>query len=92
MPCACKVFIERDAVAELFADAVLHQFVHVTVRQFVTFDVEIMKNQLAFDQLFQTVVEHVGEFLLKGVRLSGRHIAAAMRQSPARQIPRPVRG
>jgi hypothetical protein len=38
------------------------------VIQFVTFDVEIMKDQLAFNQLFQAVVEHGGNFLFKDVR------------------------
>ena len=62
-------FHERDAVAKLFADAVLHQFVHHAVRQLVTFGVEIVQNQLALDQLLQGVVEQFVEFLLEHLRL-----------------------
>ncbi len=64
-------FDERDAVAETVADAVLHELVHHAFRELITFGVERAEDQLALDQLLQTVFERVVQFLLEHVRRVG---------------------
>ena len=64
-------FHERHAVAETFADAFLHEFVHHRFGQFITVRVKALENQRAFDELLQAVIERVVKFLLENVRLRG---------------------
>ena len=64
-------FHERDAVAEAVADAVLHELVGEIIRQLVTFDDEIMEDELAFDQLLQAVAQGLVVFLPEQVGLAG---------------------
>ena len=64
-------FDERDAVAETFADAILHDLIHHVFRQLVAVHIKRAEDQLAFDQLLQAVAERVVQFLLKNIRCVG---------------------
>ena len=80
-------FHERHAVAELFVDAVLHDFIHRAVRQLVAFRVEAVQNELAFDQLIEAVVEQFVELLLEDLGLRGVLHAAARSRRRGRNPP-----
>ncbi len=62
---------QRDPVAEPFADAFLDQFVHDGIGQLVAFDIKVVQDQLPLDQLFQAIIDHIAQLLLKHVRVAG---------------------